>query len=290
MVQKQRQDAAINALRMIPTKWAVIIVVAIIGYVLLQPQINKWFGLSLPSVASLVGDEKQTNQKKQEKLDSNEKTSTTKADSKASKAATGEKPDKDDSLNKAPTSQPRDTHPQVSQPQVSQPRVSQPRDGQPRDGQPRDGQPRDGQPRVSEPTVGAERDSEKVHGFLTEIGRNRFESPAGLVYGSGSEEGHRLKHIERHLEDQPKRPGSHGVFEGDMHAFLVAIDDAYSRAKRGDKGTKKIQDEGSTIYEASFRKPIGFLGGQEGGRKRNPPLKQLRIVVRGNSLITAFPF
>lgn len=260
MVQKQRQDAAINALRMIPTKWAVIIVVAIIGYVLLQPQLNKWFGLSLPSVASLVGGEKQTSQKKQEKPNSNEKTSTAKADSKVSKAATGEKPDKDDSVNKAPTSQPR-----VSQPQVSQ-------------------------PRVSEPTVGAERDSEKVHGFLTEIGRNRFESPAGLVYGPGSEEGHRLKHIERHLEDQPKRPGSHGVFEGDMHAFLVAIDDAYSRAKRGDKGTKKIQDEGSTIYEASFKKPIGFLGGQEGGRKRNPPLKQLRVVVRGNSLITAFPF
>ncbi|MCF7960573.1 MAG: hypothetical protein K9M08_07505 [Pirellula sp.] len=275
MVQKQRQDAAINALRMIPTKWAVIIVVAIIGYVLLQPQINKWFGLSLPSVASLVGDEKQTSQKKQEKFDSNEKTSTTKADSKASKAATEEKPDKDDSVNKAPTSQPR---------------VSQPRDSQPRDSQPRDSQPRDSQPRVSQPTVGVERDSEKVHGFLTEIGRNRFESPAGLVYGPGSEEGHRLKHIERHLEDQPKRPGSHGVFEGDMHAFLVAIDDAYSRAKSGDKGTKKIQDEGSTIYEASFKKPIGFLGGQEGGRKRNPPLKQLRVVVRGNSLITAFPF
>jgi hypothetical protein len=92
------------------------------------------------------------------------------------------------------------------------------------------------------------------------------------------------------LEDQPKRPGSHGVFEGDMHAFLVAIDDAYSRAKSGGKGTKKIQDEGSTIYEASFKKPIGFLGGQEGGRKRNPPLKQMRVVVRGNSLITAFPF
>ena len=255
MVQKQRQDAAINALRMIPTKWAVIIVVAIIGYVLLQPQLNKRFGLSLPSVASLVGDEKQTSQKKQEKLNSNEKTSTTNADSNASKAATEEKSDKDDSVNKAPTSQP-----QVSQPQVS------------------------------DPTIGAERDSEKIHGFLTEVGRNRFESPAGLVYGPGSEEGHRLKHIERHLEDQPKRPGSHGVFEGDMHAFLVAIDDAYSRAKRGDKGTKKIQDEGSTIYEASFKKPIGFLGGQEGGRKRNPPLKQLRIVVRGKSLITAFPF
>ena len=255
MVQKQRQDAAINALRMIPTKWAVIIVVAIIAYVLLQPQLNKWFGLSLPSVASLVGDEKQTSQKKQEKLDSNEKTSTTKADSKASKAATEEKPDKDDSVNKVPTSQPRAS-----------------------------------QPRASQPTVGADRDSEKVHGFLTEIGRNRFESPAGLVYGSGSEEGHRLKHIERHLEDQPKRPGSHGVFEGDMHAFLVAIDDAYSRAKSGVKGTKKIQDEGSTIYEASFKKPIGFLGGLEGGRKHNPPLKQLRVVVRGNSLITAFPF
>ena len=280
MVQKQSQDAAINALRMIPTKWAVIIVVAIIGYVLLQPQLNKRFGLSLPSVASLVDDEKQTSQKKQEKLDLNEKTSTTNADLKASKAATEEKSDKDDSVNKAPT----------SQPQVSQPQVSQLRDIQPQDSRPRDSQPRDSQLRVSDPTVGAERYSEKVHGFLTEIGSNRFESPAGLVYGPGSEEGHRLKHIERHLEDQPKRPGSHGVFEGDMHAFLVAIDDAYSRAKRGDKGTKKIQDEGSTIYEASFKKPIGFLGGQEGGRKRNPPLKQLRIVVRGKSLITAFPF
>jgi hypothetical protein len=258
MVQKQRQDTAVNALRMIPTKWAVIIVVALIGYVLLQPQVNKWFGLSLPSIASLVGDEKPTSQKKQEKLNSNEKTSTTKVDSRASNAATEEKEgksDEDDSVSKAPPSQPR---------------VSQ--------------------LRVSDPTVAAERDSEKVHGFLTEIGRDRFESPAGLVYGPGSEEGHRLKHIERHLEDQPKRPGSHGVFEGDMHAFLVAIDDAYSRAKSGGKGTKKIQDEGSTIYEASFKKPIGFLGGQEGGRKRNPPLKQLRVVVRGNSLITAFPF
>jgi len=273
MVQKQRQDAAVNALRMIPTKWAVIIVVALIGYVLLQPQINKWFGLSLPSVASLVGDEKPTSQKKQEKLNANEKTSTKKADSKASKTAAEEKEeesDKDDSVRKAPTSQPRVSQPRVNQPQVSQPQVSQ--------------------PQVSDPSVGAERDSEKVHGFLVEIGRNRFESPAGLVYGPGSEEGHRLKHIERHLEDQPKRPGSHGVFEGDMHAFLVAIDDAYSRAKSGGKGTKKIQDEGSTIYEASFKKSIGFLGGLEGGRKHNPPLKQLRVVVRGNSLITAFPF
>ncbi len=250
MVQKQRQDAAINALRMIPTKWAVIIVVAIIGYVLLQPQVNKWFGWSLPSVASLVGDEKPTSKTKQEKPNSVEKTSTPKSDSKQSQAAPEKKSDQDDSRSKTPTAQPQ----------------------------------------VSDQQVGAEPPSEKFHGILVEIGRNRFESPAGLVYGPGSEEGHRLKHIERHLEDQPKRPGSHGVFDGDMHAFLVAIDDAYSRAKSGGKGTKKIPDQGSTIYEASFAKPIGFLGGQEGGRKRQPPLKKLRVVVRGNSVITAFPF
>ena len=250
MVQKQRQDTAFNALRMLPTKWAVIIVVAIIGYVLLQPQVNKWFGWSLPSVASLVGDEKKSTTKNQEKPSSNEKTRSAKADPKPSKAASGDDSRNGDSASKSTTSQPR----------------------------------------VSDQIVAAERDLGKVHGYLTEIGRNRFESPAGLVYGPGAEEGHRLKHIEKHLEDQPKRPGSHGVFEGDMHAFLIAIDDAYSRAKSGAKGTKTTEDQGSTVYEASFKKPIGFLGGQEGGRKHNPPLKQLRVVVRGNSVITAFPF
>ena len=135
-----------------------------------------------------------------------------------------------------------------------------------------------------------ENDLEPLFGFLTDLGRNRYESPAGLVYGPGSKEGHRIKHIARHLEDQPARPGSHGVFKGGMRAFLVAIDDAYTRAKKGAKGTTKKEDDGSVVYEITFEKAIGFIGGEAGGRKKNPAAKKIRLVVRGSNVITAFPF
>lgn len=126
--------------------------------------------------------------------------------------------------------------------------------------------------------------------FLEEVGRNRFQSPAGLMYVPGSEEGHRLKHLERHLEDQPNRPGSHGVFQGDMEQVLHWIDEAYTIAKKGGRGTKKYEDEDSTVFEATLDKTVGFIGGSDGRRKGNPPTKRVRIVVRGSNVITAFPF
>ena len=143
---------------------------------------------------------------------------------------------------------------------------------------------------TSKPKGKSNDDSEPLYGFLTEVGRNRYESPEGLVYGPGSEEGHRLKHLARHLEDQPGRPGSHGVFKGDMKAFLFAIDDAYKRAKKGGKGTSKKDDDDSVVYEVTFEKAIGFIGGESGGRRKNPSTKKIRLVVRGNNVITAFPF
>ena len=129
-----------------------------------------------------------------------------------------------------------------------------------------------------------------LYSFLSDLGRSRYESPAGLVYGPGSEEGHRLKHLARHLEDQPNRPGSHGVFQGDMRDFLVVIDDAYTRAKKGAKETTKKEDDGSVVYEVTFEKAIGFIGGETGGRKKKPAAKKIRLVVRGSNVITAFPF
>lgn len=126
--------------------------------------------------------------------------------------------------------------------------------------------------------------------FLTKLPRNRFQSPAGLIYGPGSDEGHRLKHIERHLQDIPNRPGSHGVFEGSMVDFLKKIDQAYLSAQRREKGTSIVEDQGAMIYEASFPEAIGYLGGEAGKRQRNPKLKRIRIVVRNeNAVITAFP-
>lgn len=243
MVTREKQDAAINALRMIPTKWAIAIVIALIAYVLLQPRLNQWFGWNLPSLASMVGDQKHPSKKKPAEKESDSAT-----ERRSSKTAADHRVPSAENSNE-------DTEDVNSQ------------------------------------TRSAEQNTSLVqsHGFLKELGRGRFESPAGLIYGRGSEEGHRLLHIARHLEDQPDRPGSHGVFEGSMREFLEAIDDGYLRARRKAKGTKSRGEDSETVYEAPFEKTIGYLGGEDGKRKRNPPLKRLRIVVREKTLITAFP-
>ena len=126
--------------------------------------------------------------------------------------------------------------------------------------------------------------------FLTEVARDRYQSPAGLFYTRGSEEGHRLKHLAKHLEDEPTRPGSHGVFNGDLLQALRWIDDAYQTAKKGDRNARTRKEGDSTIYEVTFDKPIGYVGGSDGKRKGNPSTKRVRIVVIGQNVITAFPF
>jgi len=126
--------------------------------------------------------------------------------------------------------------------------------------------------------------------FLTEVGPDKYKSPAGLFYTRGSEEGHRLKHLARHLEDQPNRPGSHGVFNGDLTQALEWIDEAYLKAKKGDRSARTRKEEESTVYEVTFEKSIGYIGGSDGKRRNNPPTKRIRIVVIGQNVITAFPF
>ena len=263
MVSRKRTDTAINTLRMIPTKWAIVLVALLIGYVLLQPRLNQWLGWNLPSVASLVGDEKPTTKK--EPKPTKEVVSKEKASEKVSGNVTEKTSDKKTSDKKSEVAQASTTK--------TANRTNDP-------------VPKDSAPKDSGPKVSAE---DKIHGILKDLGRNRFESPEGLVYGPGSEEGHRLKHIERHLEDQPSRPGPHGVFDGDMKAFLVAIDRAFAMANKGAKGSSKKEDDGAVVYEATFEKPIGFLGGTDGKRRKNPALKKMRVVVRGKSVITAFP-
>ncbi len=49
----------------------------------------------------------------------------------------------------------------------------------------------------------AAQSNDLLYGLLKETGRQRYVSPEGLQYNPGSEEGHRLKHLERHLKDQP---------------------------------------------------------------------------------------
>jgi len=258
-----RNQSAVNALRMIPTKWAVVVVGLAIAYFVLQPRLNQWFGWNLPSVAWLTDDEKSAAKKTQEKETASKSTKAT-----AKKVAPGEddEPVRDEPVSNESPGEITGKQAQSKSPtQSTKPTKKSTADSKPDD-------------------------SDPLYGFLSEVGRNRYGSPAGLVYGPGSEEGHRLKHIAKHLEDQPDRPGSHGVFKDGMRAFLATIDDAYLRAKKGAKRTTMTEDDGSMVYEVTFDKAIGFIGGEAGKRKKNPASKKLRLVVRGSNVITAFPF
>ena len=136
----------------------------------------------------------------------------------------------------------------------------------------------------------SEASGDLLYGLLKDTGREVYVSPAGLRYTRGGEEGHRLKHLEKHLNDIPDRPGKHGVFDGDMAQALRWIDDAYTRGTHAAKGVRKRDEDGRTVYEVPFTKPIGYIGGRDGKRDNNPDAKRLRLVVDGDQVITAFPF
>jgi hypothetical protein len=184
---------------------------------------------------------------------------------------------------KPASTKPASTKP--AQPELASTKATEPKPAQPKVASTKPS----GEPTKSTASSKTQQQDDLKYRILKPLGRDRYESPAGLIYAPGSEEGHRLSHIARHLEDQPDRPGSHGVFDGDMAAFLVAIDDAYKRARGHAKGTKSRLEDGMTIYEAPFDQTIGYLGGTEGARKKNPKLKKLRLVLRDRNLITAFP-
>lgn len=218
--RKTRQSMAPN--RWLSPKFVIFLVAGLAVYALVQPLVNRNFGLKLPGVWQIV-----------EQLQSPDSSKT---------------PDAGKEIAKA-------------------------------------------QEKVSTPDSQNENSAQdNVETFLRKLSRNRYQSPAGLVYAPGSDEGHRLKHIERHLIDIPDRPGSHGVFNGNMIDFLRAIDQTYTRASKREKGTSMKEDDGATVYEANFTSPIGYLGGEAGKRQRNPKLNRMRLVIRdNNAVITAFP-
>jgi hypothetical protein len=248
-----------NVLRLLPTKWAIGLLIAVIAYVLLQPRINQWFGWHLPSVPAMLGQEEPATA------------------SKTSRTRTA-------NVDTAPQTRAEPKKSETPRPPVGKERESSSNSNS--NSAPQKETKASLPPSSSKETTA---NDDLKYRFLEPLGRDRYKSPAGLIYAPGSEEGHRIEHIRRHLEDQPDRPGSHGVFSGDITEFLIAIDDTYKRARGHAKGTKQREEDGATVYEAPFDKPIGFLGGTEGSRRGYPKLKRMRIVVCGQNLITAFP-
>jgi hypothetical protein len=126
-------------------------------------------------------------------------------------------------------------------------------------------------------------------GGLRDVGHGVYESPAGLRYRPGSEEGHRLEHVLRHAEDDPDRPGPHGVFDGDQAAIVAVLDEAYRKAQAGGRGVRTEEEDGRTIYTVDLGRRIGYVGGRDGARQRHPAATHVRMVLDGADVITAFP-
>jgi len=242
----------IRVLRTIPPKWALGIIAVLIGYWLLQPLANRSFGWTLPSLVQVVNNDYSVSEKKEPTKPkvNSEENQSTKARVTDSVSVTPKV-----NVPKTPSAAPSPSSRVQSAEQNNQ---------------------------------GTEQGP--TYGYLKSIGRDRYESPEGLIYAPGSEEGHRLKHVERHTKDIPDRPGSHGVFEGNMATFLVTIDKGYRMVREKAKGTKTRDEDGLSVLEVTFDKKIGFVGGSDGRRKGTPSTKRLRIVLNGERVITAFPY
>lgn len=125
--------------------------------------------------------------------------------------------------------------------------------------------------------------------ILSSRDRADYRSAAGLRYTPESQHGHRLKHLMAHCQDEPGRPGQHGVFDSNDAATVVAlVDEAYLQAQTG-RDTRTQREEDRIVYDVNLRKRIGYVGGSSGKRKGNPPARHIRLVIQGDRLITAFP-
>ncbi len=124
---------------------------------------------------------------------------------------------------------------------------------------------------------------------LTEIRKNRFESPAGLVYTMGPGGEHRIDHVLRHGKDAPERP-VHSVFSGDRDTILSVIDEGFELVQSQPQRVKSAREGNRTEYTIDMQKKIGFEGGQKGKRQGFPPLNRLKLVVQNQTdVVTAYP-
>ncbi len=135
----------------------------------------------------------------------------------------------------------------------------------------------------------AQTEDQSAPGVLKEISRNVFESPAGLRYRPGGEEGHRLQHIMQHSHDDPSRP-IHGVFDGEQADILAVIDETWRLVEAGGQAiVEQVHEDGREIYTVDLGRRIGYTGGESGARRHHPAAEHIRLVLDGRNVITAFP-
>jgi len=125
--------------------------------------------------------------------------------------------------------------------------------------------------------------------LLKEIGNDRYESPAGLIYGPGSVDEHRLAHVMKHRSDDPDKP-IHGVFQGSESEVLQLIDEAFRLARQGGNRIRSDPQNRRIAYTVDMQRDIGFVGGQVGKRKNHPECRFVKLVLEDeNVVVTAYP-
>ena len=124
--------------------------------------------------------------------------------------------------------------------------------------------------------------------FLRSVGKNRLESPEGLLYTMGPRGEHRVDHVLRHGRDMPNRP-VHSVFEGGRNDILAVIDEAYSLVKSNSPRVRSSESRGNDAHVIRMQRKIGYEGGQKGKRNGYPSLENVKLILDGNRVITAYP-
>ena len=232
-----------------------IVVALLVGYTLLQPRLEEWFGTELPSLAESPAVE--TNEPQAPSIDVR-----TTPEAEASRESSGparEKPAAAASITAPPK------------------RNQSPRSTQGRS------------QTFDKPTTASNLEKTSRLGELRDLGGKVFKSTAGLYYRPGSQEGHRINHILRHHEDDPDRP-VHGVFDGDRNEVFAVIDEAYLYTF--DHGPPRVtteKEDGRTIYRVDLERRIGYVGGQSGKRQGHPPARHVQLILDGANVITAYP-
>ncbi len=107
---------------------------------------------------------------------------------------------------------------------------------------------------------------------LRYTGEGTWVSQAGIIYGKGSKDGNRLRHILLHRKPDPLKP-KHNVFAGETKDIPSLIDEAWLK-----KGIPEVNDPGAYVV------PMGKVIGTQGETS-------LRIIVKPGTceIISAYP-
>lgn len=232
---------------------AIVLLVGVIGYVLARPSLERWWGISLPSLTETV--------------------ETTKVSRPATDGFPGQSPVSTTSDDQAESDWDQDPVPPTKSKAPAKPDPFQ-------------------IPAAKKPTPPPKTPSPKTPPAqfeLKKLERGRLQSPAGLIYSPGPQGEHRVDHVLRHAKDEPGRP-KHGVFSGSRDEILQLLDEAFLMINQNSRQVSRQADGDRIEYTIRFDRAIGYEGGRSGMRNNFPRLNRLRLVLEdGNDVVTAYP-